>query len=371
MQFQIEKDLLINPLQFVNGAVEKRQTLPVLGNVLLSVENKTLLIIGTDLELELRAKIQLIDDNVQDGDITVPAKKLLDICKSLPDDNPIHLSVSNSKLYIKSGANKFNLSTIAATEFPNVEEGATLVEACLPQSCLRQIIEKAAFAMAQNDVRYYLNGMLLEIESKRITAVATDGHRLAMSQIALEEELANDDNTRQAIIPRKGIMELLKLVRDEETAVTVSLGTNHLKAKVGDLEFITKLIDGKFPDYNRVIPHNNDKFLKANRLEFKEALSRASILCNEKFKGVRLLVNGESAHIQANNPEQEEADIELTIDYQGPEMEVGFNVSYLVDVLNSVDDAEVALRFADANSSLLVEETNLTHSVFVIMPMRL
>jgi len=369
MRFQVQKDALITPLQFVNGAVERRQTLPVLANVLLSVENNQLQLIGTDLELELRANVVLESDSV-DGEITVPAKKLLDVCKSLPDSDLIEFSVSGNKATIKSGTNKFSLSTLPATEFPNIDESATLIDANLPQSSLRQIIEKTSFAMAQNDVRYYLNGLLVEFHADHLTSVATDGHRLAMSRFNLEHSL-DVSETKQAILPRKGVLELLKLIKDDDTNVSIGLGTNHFRATVDSFVFITKLIDGKFPDYNRVVPRNNDKSLVADRLSFKESLARASILCNEKFKGVRLQLSNGSAHIQANNPEQEEADIQIDVDYTGPDMEVGFNVSYLLDVLNSIDGDQVSLQFADANSSLLVEEDNISQSAYVIMPMRL
>ncbi len=370
MRFQVSKEALITPLSFVNGAVERRQTLPVLANVLLSVENNKLQLIGTDLELELRADVSLVGDN-SDGEITVPAKKLLDVCKSLPEDQLIEFSVSGNKATIKSGTNKFSLSTLPATEFPNIDESASLIDASLPQSSLRQIIEKTAFAMAQNDVRYYLNGLLVEFHSGHLVAVATDGHRLAMSKFELESDIEALTDTKQAILPRKGVMELLKLIKDEDSNVSIGLGTNHFRAVVNGFVFITKLIDGKFPDYNRVVPRNNDKSLTADRLMMKDALARASILCNEKFRGVRLQLSQGSAHIQANNPEQEEADIQIDVDYSGPEMEVGFNVSYLLDVLNSVDGDQVSLLFADANSSLLVEEDNISQSAYVIMPMRL
>lgn len=366
MRFTINRDVLVGPLQLVCGAVERRQTLPVLSNVLLQLEGTTLSLTATDLEVELVATVNLPAAG-EDGDITVPARKFLDICKSLPSQD-IEFILENQKVTLKSGRNKFTLVTLPASEFPAVEETVGTHELTLQESLLKSMMEQTAFAMAQQDVRYYLNGMLFEITDNKLKAVATDGHRLAICD--LDTEYTTDSKT-EAIIPRKGIQELMRLLDNSEDVVKVTLGTNHLRVKTDRFIFASKLIDGKFPEYDRVLPKNGDRTLIAEREALKEAFSRASILCNEKYRGVKMEINDNLLSILANNPEQEEAEIDMGVEFQGENLEIGFNVTYLLDVLNTMKCEKVKWTLGDSNSSALIEDANDGHSVYVVMPMRL
>ena len=367
MRFSLSRQALLPALQLVSGAVERRQTLPVLANVLLVVEEGRLRLTATDLEVELVSQLDL-EGAVEPGEITVPARKFLDICRSLPDSAELSIHLDDGKLLIRSGRSRFSLSTLPASEFPNIEEGPDNLEFNLPQGLLKSLVDHTAFAMAQQDVRYYLNGMLVEAGQGRITAVATDGHRLALCPA--EVELPFSDKT-QVIVPRKGILELGRLLEASDTPVRLSLGTNHIHASTDHFSFTSKLVDGRFPDYDRVLPRGGDKLVEVSRESLRESLQRAAILCNEKFRGVRLNLAEGLLRIQSNNPEQEEAEIELEIDYMGGSLEIGFNVGYLLDVLNTMKAEQVRLTFADANSSLLMEEVAGSKALYVVMPMRL
>ncbi len=367
MRFTISRDSLVGPLQLVCGAVERRQTLPVLSNVLLVLDGTTLSLTATDLEVELIAKIELANSN-EDGEITVPARKFLDICKSLPSED-IEFFLKNQKVTIKCTTNKFSLTTLPASEFPAVEETVGTHEFNIQQCQLKNMMDQTAFAMAQQDVRYYLNGMLFEITEKQLKAVATDGHRLAICD--LETELQSD-NITQAIIPRKGIQELMRLLDTSDNQTSVSLGTNHLRVAItSELMFTTKLIDGRFPEYDRVLPKNGDKTLFANRELLRDALSRASILCNEKYRGIKMNLNDNLLTIHANNPEQEEAEIDIGVEFDGDDLEIGFNVSYLLDVLNTMKCEKIKWTLGDSNASALIEDANDGNALYVVMPMRL
>lgn len=366
MRFTINRDSLVSPLQLVCGAVERRQTLPILSNVLLVLEGTTLSLTATDLEVELIAKVELAEA-AEGGEITVPARKFLDICKSLPSQD-IEFILNNQKVSIKCGANKFTLITLPASEFPAVEETVGTHELNLQQSMLKGMMDQTAFAMAQQDVRYYLNGMLFEITDKKLKAVATDGHRLALCD--LETDFIPTTKT-EAIIPRKGIQELMRLLGNDENEVKVTLGTNHLRVVTNVFTFTSKLIDGKFPEYDRVLPKNGDRVLIIDREALKDSFSRASILCNEKYRGVKMNLSENLLSIHANNPEQEEAEIDLGVDFQGEELEIGFNVTYLLDVLNTMKCEKVKWTLGDSNSSALIEDADNGNSVYVVMPMRL
>jgi DNA polymerase-3 subunit beta len=368
MHFTISKEQLITPLQLVSGAVEKRQTLPVLGNVLLRVEQGKLTLTATDLEIEMTSVIAL-DGEYQDGDITVPARKFLDICRSLSDEHSIQVSLEEGRLKINAGRSRFSLSTIAATEFPNIEDAVFPTQFSIPCDVLSKLIEKTQFAMANQDVRYYLNGMLLEVNGDKLVAVATDGHRLALARHQLEESAADD--LIQAIIPRKGVLEAAKILNTEAVEVAVGLSSNHIRLQVGDFTFISKLIDGRFPDYEKVLPRDAKRILVGQREKLKEAFSRAAILCNEKFRGVRLELEKGKLLIHANNPEQEEAHIEVDVDYDDQTMEIGFNVGYLLDALNALKTDSVRFNLGDANSSVLIESNDSDDCLYVVMPMRL
>lgn len=367
MHFTIQREALLKPLQLVAGVVERRQTLPVLSNVLLVVQGQQLSLTGTDLEVELVGRVEL-DEPAETGEITVPARKLMDICKSLPGDALIDIRLDEQKLLIKAGRSRFSLSTLPANDFPSVEESQGSLTFVVAQSKLRRLIERTSFAMAQQDVRYYLNGMLLEVSAGQLRAVATDGHRLAMC--ALEAGIAATDK-HQVIVPRKGILELQRLLTEPDEAVSIVLGLHHIRATTGDFTFTSKLVDGKFPDYQRVLPRNGDKMVVGDRQALREAFSRTAILSNEKYRGIRLQLASGLLKIQANNPEQEEAEEELQVDYFGDALEVGFNVSYLLDVLGVMTTDQVRITLADANSSALLQEAGNDDSTYVVMPMRL
>jgi DNA polymerase-3 subunit beta len=366
MKFTVTRDALLKPLNLVAGVVERRQTLPILANVLISVEGNQLSLTGTDLEVELLGKVNL-DGATVDGDITVPARKLLDIVKSLPDDSVISVEVEEQRAIIKSGRSRFTLSTLPASEFPNVEQGSASLEFDVLQGNLKTLIDKTAFAMAQQDVRYYLNGMLWEIKDGIFRVVATDGHRLALSTqsgITASEE-------KQVILPRKGVLELSRLLIDEDKSIHLAFGDSHLRATTQAFTFTSKLVDGKFPDYDRVLPKGSNKEVVAERELLKQALARAAILSNEKYRGIRMQFNAGDLRIVANNPEQEEAEDVVAIEYDGETLEIGFNVSYLLDIMNVVQGPKVKFSLLDANSSALVEDYDDGNSLYVVMPMRL
>lgn len=367
MQFTIQREALLKPLQLVAGVVERRQTLPVLSNVLLVVDGNTLSLTGTDLEVELVGRIHL-EEAAEAGEITVPARKLMDICKSLPDDAALTLKVEDNKAVIKAGRSRFTLATLPASDFPNVEEGPGSMSFSVNQNKLRRLIERTSFAMAQQDVRYYLNGMLLEINKGQLRAVATDGHRMAMCTLDADIDY---QERYQLIVPRKGILELARLLGEADDLVNVVLGTHHIRATTGDFTFTSKLVDGKFPDYERVLPRGGDKIVLADRQVLRNAFSRTAILSNEKYRGIRLMLSDSLLKIQANNPEQEEAEEDIAVDYNGSALEIGFNVSYLLDVMNVLSNEQIKIILSDANSSALVQESESDDSVYVVMPMRL
>jgi len=367
MHFTIQREALLKPLQLVAGVVERRQTLPVLSNVLLVVEGQQLSLTGTDLEVELVGRV-VLEEAAEPGEITVPARKLMDICKSLPSDALIDIRVDEQKLLIKAGRSKFTLSTLPANDFPTVEEGPGSLNFSLVQSKLRRLIERTSFAMAQQDVRYYLNGMLLEVNDGVLRAVATDGHRLAMC--AMQAGIEGVDR-HQVIVPRKGILELARLLTEQDGEVRIVLGQHHIRATTGEFTFTSKLVDGKFPDYERVLPRGGDKLVVGDRQALREAFSRTAILSNEKYRGIRLQLAAGLLKIQANNPEQEEAEEEVAVEYGGSNLEIGFNVSYLLDVLGVMTTDQVRLILSDSNSSALLQEADNDDSSYVVMPMRL
>lgn len=367
MHFTIQREALLKPLQLVAGVVERRQTLPVLSNVLLVVQGQQLSLTGTDLEVELVGRVTL-DDAAEPGEITVPARKLMDICKSLPSDALIDIRLDEHKVLIKSGRSRFTLSTLPANDFPTVEEGPGSLGFSVEQGKLRRLIERSSFAMAQQDVRYYLNGMLLEVSNGMLRTVATDGHRLAMCSMQAGIEQAD---RHQVIVPRKGILELARLLTEQDAEVSIMLGQHHVRATTGEFTFTSKLVDGKFPDYERVLPRGGDKLVIGDRQQLREAFSRTAILSNEKYRGIRLQLESGLLKIQANNPEQEEAEEEVAVNYSGGSLEIGFNVSYLLDVLGVMTTERIRLILSDANSSALLQEFDNDDSAYVVMPMRL
>lgn len=367
MKFVISREALLKPLSLVGGVVERRQTLPILANVLLVLEGNRLSLTGTDLEVELVGRAT-VDDSKEPGEVTVPARKLMDICKSLPDGCDIEIAVEESRAVVRSGRSRFVLSTLPARDFPNIEDGIGNQQFTVKQGELKRLIERTSFAMAQQDVRYYLNGMLWEISSNQLRVVATDGHRLAMC--TLESGLGVEGES-QVILPRKGVIEVSRLLQDENAEINIVVGANHLRATTEDFTFTSKLVDGKFPEYQRVLPKMSDKIVLGSRAELKQAFTRTAILSNEKYRGVRLLLSDGNLQIMANNPEQEEAEETVSVDYQGDSLEVGFNVSYLLDVMSVISNDTVKISLSDPNSSALVEEPDDGDSVYVVMPMRL
>ena len=366
MKFQIQREDLLIPLQKIIGAVEKRQTMPALSNILVKADNDKISLTATDLEIELVTTLNIIADET--GETTLPARKLLDICKALPEESSISVTVDTNKALVKSGRSRFSLSTLPADDFPSLDTINAVAEFELPQKTLKELIDKTAFAMALQDVRYYLNGLLLEVSTGLLRAVATDGHRLAYCEKQADCDLAE---MKQVIVPRKGIQELVRLLNDSEEALNVILGSNHIRVEVGDIRFTSKLIDGRFPDYNRVIPDDGKNTIIADRDALRQALVRASILSNEKYRGIRLVIDGNVLELQAQNPDQEEADVELEVDYKGDALEIGFNVNYMLDVLNVTDAASVQATLRDSSSSCLMTYPDHPDCKYVIMPMRL
>jgi len=367
MKFSATREQLLGPVQAVIGVVERKQTMPVLANLLLAAKGGRLAVTGTDLEVELVAAGEV--NVAQPGEITVPGRKLLDIAKSLPDGSNVTVTMDGEKLKVAAGRSRFTLSTLAASEFPVVESVNAIQTLTLPGTELARLIAKTHFSMAQQDVRYYLNGTLLETDGKLLRTVATDGHRLAIAEAALAGG-GKGVNPQQVIVPRKGVLELTRIL-DGSGEVEVTIGPNHVRLQIGDVRFTSKLIDGKFPEYGRVIPNNPPKVVVIEREPLRAALQRTAILSNEKYRGVRVSLARDSLKLQAHNPEQEEAQDEVEIEYKGEELEIGFNVTYLLDALSAVDTETVEIGLTDANSSCLIRSPGVTSSRYVVMPMRL
>ncbi|MGB1200052.1 MAG: DNA polymerase III subunit beta [Cognaticolwellia aestuarii] len=367
MKFSLNRELLLKPLLLVSGAVERKSTLPILSNILLDVSGQSLTLTATDLELEMVSYTQ-VDNQGEDGKLTIPAKKLLDICKSLPEDSVLTFESENDLVKISTGRSKYSLSTLPATDFPNIEQWKGDVEFKLSKSDLLRLIESTHFSMANQDVRYYLNGMSIETEGNEIRSVATDGHRLAICKIVNEDLVLP---ARQVIVPRKGILEIIRLLDPVDEEVQVFLGSNHVRIIDSEFSFTSKLVDGRFPDYRRVLPRNGDKYLVTDKDQLRQVLSRASILSNEKFKGVRLNFAKTELKITANNPEQEQAEEVLEVEFPYDELEIGFNVSYVLDVLSAIKEPSVKFTLADANSSVVIEGCDSNEAIYVVMPMRL
>ena len=365
MKLTVEREKLLAPLQAVIGVVERRQTMPVLANVLLGVRQGQLAITATDLEVELVAATEVAVQEA--GDITVPGRKFLDILRALPEKLSVSLTMEGEKVVIKAGRSRFSLSTLPAVDFPVIDDINAQQTVQIPRKELQRLLEKTHFSMAQQDVRYYLNGMLLEIDNAMLRAVATDGHRLALC----ETELATKaKNSQQVIVPRKGVLELQRVLTPEGVA-DVAIGTNHVRAQIGDIRFTSKLIDGRFPEYSRVIPAAPPASIRADRDILRQALQRTAILSNEKYRGIRVAVKKNSMTVQAHNPEQEEAEEEIEVSYDGQDLEVGFNVNYLLDALAAIDGQEVELGLTDSNSSCLIRSPGSSNARYVVMPMRL
>ena len=365
MKFIIERSRLLKPLQQVSGVLGGRSILPILSNILVKVEAGILYLVATDLEIELVSKVTLDDDSI-DGSVTVPSRKFSDICKGLPDSALITVELEDDKVFIRSGRSRFSLVTLPACDFPNIENWESEIEIEVAQTALKSLIEKTQFSMANQDVRYYLNGMLFDIDGSTLRSVATDGHRMAVSLMTLNKEF----ESKQLIMPRKGVVELVKLL-DSDDQVTLQIGGSNIRVELNNVIFSSKLIDGRFPDYRRVIPQDVNNKLEASCEELRQAFSRAAILSNEKFRGVRVNLTENEMRITANNPEQEKAEEILDVIYKGDDLEIGFNVSYVLDVLNVLRCDKVQFSMSDANTSALVENLEDASAEYVVMPIRL
>ncbi len=368
MNINIQKEILEKPLSQVIGVVEKRQTLPILGNVYIELNEGTLTLVGSDLETEITTRV----DNVsgQDGKTTVSARKLFDICRSLKNEALLTLTTeSDNKMIVSAGKSRFTLQTLSADDYPRLEETHWKHEFALQQKQLNTLLTKTSFSMAQQDVRYFLNGLLLEIHDDHILSVATDGHRLAKTQVHVD---STSVEFVQSIVPRKAVLEIGKFLDGgREDLVDVKLNASHISIKSGNFMFISKLIDGRFPDYEKVIPANLDKHIIINRANLIEILNRAAILSNEKFRGVSLALDNGLLQVRSHNPDQEHAKDEMEVNYTDTQIEIGFNVSYLLEALRACDSENIDLGLLDPNTSCTFHAEGSDDTLYLIMPMRL
>src|SRR5690242_18621831 len=363
---QIARDALLRPLQAVSGIVERRHTLPILANVLLEQKNGHLNVTATDLEMQITAVSELAGKEGQST--TVGARKLQDLLRALPDDASLNLDVAGSKMTVRAGRSRFNLQTLPAADYPRISLGAEQLQTLsLPQRDFRALLRLAEFAMAQQDIRYYLNGMLLVVDQGSLQAVATDGHRLSWASLKVDGDFAR----QEVILPRKTVLELSKLLDDSDTPLTIDILANQARFRFGSVELVSKVVDGKFPDYNRVIPTGHGKRIELDRATLLSALQRAAILSNEKFRGVRLVLADDQLKIICTNSEQEEAEEQLPVAYSGEGIDIGFNITYLLDVLSNLGGDKVHFAFGDANSSALVTLPERDDYKYVVMPMRI
>ncbi len=372
MQFTIPREALLKPLQRVQGAVERRQTLPILSNILVVVKSQLLSLTGTDLEIEMIARVPLTQPAVA-GATTIPGKKLIDICKALPEHAVISFEMADNKVVVRSGRSRYSVACLPAMNFPKVEESAGDVELSVKQSILRQLLDVTCFAMAHQDVRYYLNGVLMVFNQEEVRMVATDGHRLATMALPVR---ANVTQPLAVIVPRKAVLEMQRLFAEGDEEIGLVIGKNHLRAVSTHTSFVTKLIEGKFPDYQRVLPQAPPHQFEVSRELLKQALSRVAVLFTDKYRGVGLQFTSSLLRIIATTPDKDEVEDEVEISYQGPSIEIGANASYLIEYLNIIKSEMVSVSFTDPNHVILFEAPLVDapgahrHS-YVVMPMRL
>ena len=366
MKFSIQREALLQPITQVVGVVERRQTLPVLANFLMSAQDGRLSITGTDMEVEL---VTAVDADVKaTGEITVPARKLVDIVRMLPEGVSVQAVLEGDKLTVSSGRGRYTLATLPATEFPATDQVETLEVIKIQEVKLKTLLEKTAFAMANQDVRYYLNGLLFDFHEGSLSTVATDGHRLAVCDLDADLGLSDD---RQLIVPRKGVIELSRMLSDGDETVEFAVGKNHVRLVKGKTVFTSKLIDGRFPEYRAVIPKGTDRHIRMDRNAFTQALQRAAILSNEKYRGVRLEAGEGSVRIIAHNPQHEEAIEELEAQLNFDQIAIGFNVTYLLDALTAIEAERIVMELKDANSSCLITSDPAGPDRHVVMPLKL
>ncbi|WP_316367338.1 DNA polymerase III subunit beta [Candidatus Thiodiazotropha sp. CDECU1] len=366
MKINTDRETLLEPLQKIAGVVERRQTLPILANILVNAGNGLIQLTATDLEVELKTEAKVECDG--EADFTLPARKLLDICKALPESAPITLNVTEDKVRLQSGRSRFSLSLLPARDYPVIEPTPSNNVMSINENTLNRLIEKTQFAMAQQDVRYYLNGMLFEISKGDIRTVATDGHRLAMSQI---KKSAPEEINQQIILPRKAVIELGRLLSNSDDEIKIEMSNSYIRVLLEKAVFTSKLIDGRFPEYQRVMPTGSDKEVEADKTSLRQSLTRASILSNEKYRGIRFELKENLLQLQAHNPEQEESEEELEVKYSGDELKIGFNVGYLLDAINAIAEDSIIIELKDTNSSALIYGKDNDESRYVVMPMRI
>jgi DNA polymerase-3 subunit beta len=365
MDFYITKEEVVKSLNLTLGVVEKRQTLPILSNVLLEVDESSLKLTATDLESEI-STTSTISNFKSGGKTTAPARKLSDLCRLMPDLAEIHFFLDGDNLKIETESGKYNLSTLPSEDFPVFETEDTQSQINISSQNLKNLITKTSFAMGNQDWRHYLNGLYMMIDDKVITTVATDAHRLAMATSSLNE--ASSEST-SGIVPRKSINEIGKLVGDESENVVIQLGQTSIAANVSGTTFVSKLIEGKFPDYEQVIPSGESSILVVDRKNFSESLSRVSVLSSEKYKGVRIITKKNSLNISANNPEKEQGEENLSCEYQGEEIDIAFNVNYLQEILSTIDSEKIEINFFGSEKSCLITDPNSENLKYVVMPL--
>lgn len=362
------RDNLLRPLQIVSGIVERRHTLPILANLLIRKTGPTVSFLSTDIEIQIttHADCGVGGENIA---TTVAARKLLDILRAMPDGE-VALSLNDKRMTVQSGKSRFALQTLAPDEFPTVTEASDFgAQITLPQKTLKHLLAMVHFAMAQQDIRYYLNGMLLVVDGQKVMAVATDGHRLAYC--AVETEAAAGGARQEVIIPRKTILELQRLLDDTDDPVHLQLAANQVKFSFANVELISKLVEGKFPDFQRVIPKGYKNTFLVDRIALQQALQRTAILTSDKFKGVRCMLDTNILKVSSTNADQEEAQEELEIDYQGDALDIGFNVTYLLDVLANLKAEQIRISLGDSNASALITVPDDDDFQYVVMPMRI
>jgi len=385
MQYEISREILLKPLQLVAGAVDNKQTLAILANLLLEIKNNKLSLTGTDCEIEMHAKVPLEEDtNIVDGEVTVPARKLLDICKILPAGSQLKFKQDEDKILLKSGKSKFTLATMPSDEFPNLEHSSGIHSFMVSPKILLELIDGVKISVAQQDVRQYLNGMLLEVRSNLIRTVSTDGHRLSSCEVSIDtgiekSDISNLENSdafaedlkslvHQVIVPRKGILELTRLLAEQHEDITVTIESNHLKIASSDFSFTSKLIDGSFPDYERAIPRDGNKVAIIDKTMLREALSRASVLSTEKVRKVSLAFDSNVLKISAINSSQEQVEEEIEVVYQDEPYEINLNAVYLIDVAGVIKGKNIIVKASSPENAILIQEEQHANSNYVIMP---
>ena len=366
LKIKTTNDKLLGPLQQVTGIVERRHTLPILSNVLISASEGSVDFLATDLEVQITSRA-VLDDGAE-GSVTAAARKLYDILRSLPEDAEVSLEAKESRMTVRAGKSRFNLQTLAAADFPRMVEAKDASRTLtLPQKALKDALGLVQFAMAVQDIRYYLNGVLVSVDKDTLRVVATDGHRLSYAS----QDLGSDHGSVEAILPRKTVLELIKLLGDTDDPVSLAIGSNQVRFSFAGIEIVSKIVEGKFPDYQKVIPTTHKNRVDLDRAALAQSLNRAAILSNEKIRGVRLVFTKDALSIICTNNEQEEAEEGLAIDYSGDPLDIGFNISYLLDVLNHVGTPTVSFAMGDSNSSALVQMPGRDDFKYVVMPMRI